>query len=55
VAKLNDALKRVTDRVRVKSRKTRESYLSQMRAAATEGPHRTHVSCGNLAHAAAAC
>ena len=55
MAKLNDTLKRVTDRVREKSRKTREAYLNQMRAAASEGPHRAHVSCGNLAHAAAAC
>ncbi len=55
MAKLTDGLKRVTDRVREKSRKTREAYLNQMRAAASEGPHRAHVSCGNLAHAAAAC
>ncbi|WP_165793857.1 hypothetical protein [Hyphococcus luteus] len=55
MAKLNDVLARVTDRVREKSRKTREAYLKQMRAAASEGPHRSHVSCGNLAHAAAAC
>ncbi len=55
MAKLNDVLARVTDRVREKSRKAREAYLKQMRAAASEGPHRSHVSCGNLAHAAAAC
>lgn len=55
MVQLNDTLARVTDRVREKSRKTREAYLKQMRAAASEGPHRSHVSCGNLAHAAAAC
>lgn len=55
MAKLNDVLARVTDRVREKSRKTRDAYLQQMRAAASEGTHRSHVSCGNLAHAAAAC
>ncbi|MCB2098491.1 MAG: phosphogluconate dehydratase, partial [Parvularculaceae bacterium] len=50
-----DVLKRVTDRVRERSRASREAYLTLMRAAAAEGPHRAHVSCGNLAHAAAAC
>ncbi|MBI1392644.1 MAG: phosphogluconate dehydratase [Alphaproteobacteria bacterium] len=44
----------VTDRVRERSRRTRTAYLAQMRAAASRGPHRSHVSCGNLAHAAAA-
>ncbi len=52
---LNPVLDRVTDRVREKSRKSREAYLKQMRAAASKGPHRTQISCGNLAHAAAAC
>jgi phosphogluconate dehydratase len=55
MAKLNDVLASVTDRVREKSRRTRDAYLKQMRAAASDGPHRSHVSCGNLAHAAAAC
>ncbi|MEL6363695.1 MAG: phosphogluconate dehydratase [Pseudomonadota bacterium] len=51
---LNDVLKRVTDRVRERSLPTRSAYLKQMRAAASDGPQRAHVSCGNLAHAAAA-
>lgn len=55
MTKLNDTVARVTDRIRERSRKTRNAYLSQMRAAASEGPQRSHVSCGNLAHAAAAC
>ena len=55
MAKLNDVLVRVTDRVRERSLETRSAYLRQMRAAASEGPHRSSVSCGNLAHAAAAC
>lgn len=45
----------VTERVVKRSDTTRARYLAQMRAAAAQGPHRTHVSCGNLAHAAAAC
>jgi len=55
VTKLNETLARVTDRIRERSRTTREAYLAQMRAAASKGPHRSDVSCGNLAHAAAAC
>jgi phosphogluconate dehydratase len=55
MTKLHDTLKRVTDRVRERSVRTRAAYLRQMRAAASEGPFRSHVSCGNLAHAAAAC
>jgi phosphogluconate dehydratase len=53
--KLNAVLDRVTDRIRERSRDSRAAYLAQMRAAASDGPHRAHVSCGNLAHAAAAC
>ncbi len=55
MARLNATLERVTRRVRERSRATREAYLRQMRAAASEGPQRRHVSCGNLAHAAAGC
>ncbi len=52
--KLNATLARVTQRVRERSRETRAAYLKQMRAAASDGPQRSHISCGNLAHAAAA-
>jgi phosphogluconate dehydratase len=55
MAAINATLERVTDRVRERSRETRAAYLSQMHAAAGAGPHRSTVSCGNLAHAAAAC
>ena len=55
MAKLNDTLARVTDRVVKKSERTRKAYLAQMRKASSDGPQRSHVSCGNLAHAAAAC
>jgi len=51
----NETLARVTGRIRLRSKKTRDAYLKQMRAAASDGPHRSSVSCGNLAHAAAAC
>ncbi|MEM9810476.1 MAG: phosphogluconate dehydratase [Pseudomonadota bacterium] len=54
MVRLHDTLARVTDRVRERSRQTRELYLAQMRGAASDRPQRAHVSCGNLAHAAAA-
>ncbi|MEM8936072.1 MAG: phosphogluconate dehydratase [Pseudomonadota bacterium] len=54
MAQLNDDLMRVTERVQERSAKTRAAYLRQMRAAGEQGPHRAHLSCGNLAHAAAA-
>lgn len=55
MAQLNETVRAVTDRIRERSRPLREAYLRQMRAAASKGPHRASVSCGNLAHAAAAC
>jgi phosphogluconate dehydratase len=55
VVKLNHVVTRVTDRICERSEKTRNAYLKLMRVAASKGPHRSHLSCGNLAHAAAAC
>ncbi|MEL7201213.1 MAG: dihydroxy-acid dehydratase, partial [Pseudomonadota bacterium] len=55
MAELHPVFARVTERVRERSRESRSRYEAQMRAAAQAGPHRTSVSCGNLAHAAAAC
>ena len=55
MVRLNDTVARVTDRIRERSQKSRDAYLKQMREAASEGPHRSEVSCGNLAHAFAAC
>ena len=55
MAQLNDTVARVTDRIVKRSESSRTDYLNQMRAAASKGPHRSNVSCGNLAHAAAAC
>ena len=51
----NKVLERVTERIRERSRKTRDAYLKAMRAAGSDGPQRRQVSCGNLAHAAAGC
>ncbi|MBI1365582.1 MAG: phosphogluconate dehydratase [Alphaproteobacteria bacterium] len=55
MAELNATLARVTDRIRERSRKTRDAYLKLMRDQAGEGPRRRVLSCGNLAHAAAGC
>ncbi|MEZ5920037.1 MAG: phosphogluconate dehydratase [Parvularculaceae bacterium] len=53
--KLNHTVEETTVRIRKRSEPTRSAYLNQMRAAALKGPYRSQVSCGNLAHAAAAC
>ncbi|WP_136682868.1 phosphogluconate dehydratase [Falsirhodobacter xinxiangensis] len=51
---LNSTLDRVTDRIRARSEKSRSAYLSRMEAAASQGPARAHLTCGNQAHAYAA-
>lgn len=45
----------VTERLIVRSRPTRDAYLARIRKAGAEGPNRTQLSCGNLAHGFAAC
>ena len=47
-------IEEITDRIRERSRKTRESYMENMTSAAAEGPRRAHLTCGNQAHAYAA-
>ena len=44
----------VTDRIRRRSRSTRQAYLDRLRAAKRAGPVRTRLPCANLAHACAA-
>jgi len=51
---LNSTVDRVTDRIRARSEGARKSYLDRMSAAASEGPRRAHLTCGNQAHAYAA-
>ncbi|WP_128254077.1 phosphogluconate dehydratase [Falsirhodobacter deserti] len=51
---LNSTLDRVTDRIRERSHQTRSAYLRRMAEAASDGPRRAHLSCGNQAHAYAA-
>ncbi|MEX3007065.1 phosphogluconate dehydratase [Hoeflea sp. TYP-13] len=45
----------ITRRLVERSKPTREIYLERTRKAAEEGPNRTVLSCGNLAHGFAAC
>jgi phosphogluconate dehydratase len=45
----------VTDRIVERSKPARTAYLERMHRAAGDGPHRSTLSCGNLAHGFAAC
>jgi phosphogluconate dehydratase len=51
---LNETIKRVTERVQERSEASRGRYMDRMRQAASEGPRRAHLTCGNQAHAYAA-
>ncbi|WP_340119608.1 phosphogluconate dehydratase [Pelagibius sp. 7325] len=52
---LHDRVHDVTERLRERSRDSRQAYLDRLRRAADKGPHRSTLSCGNLAHGFAAC
>ncbi|ODT76662.1 MAG: phosphogluconate dehydratase [Pelagibacterium sp. SCN 64-44] len=52
---VRQAIQDVTDRIAARSRDTRRDYLNRLDAAREAGVHRTVLSCGNLAHAFAAC
>lgn len=45
----------VTERLIERSAPTRKAYLERIEKQASSGPHRTALSCGNLAHGFAAC
>ncbi len=51
---LNRSLQEVTDRIFKRSELSRAAYLKRMHKAASEEPRRTHLTCGNQAHAYAA-
>ncbi|MDJ0827204.1 MAG: phosphogluconate dehydratase [Rhodobacter sp.] len=51
---LNSEIARVTERIVVRSRDARAAYLRKISAAASDGPARAHLACGNQAHAYAA-
>ncbi|MCV0395282.1 MAG: phosphogluconate dehydratase [Rhizobiaceae bacterium] len=50
-----DTITAVTDRIRERSKPTREAYLARLDAAGAPRANRTALSCGNLAHGFAAC
>jgi phosphogluconate dehydratase len=52
---LNSTVDAVTDRIRERSRASRDAYLDRCSAAAARKPRRGTLSCGNLAHGFAAC
>ncbi len=52
---LHNTVAEVTDRIIERSCKTREAYLARMESAMRDGPTRSTLSCGNLAHGFAAC
>ncbi len=45
----------ITARIVERSKRARETYLGRVREAASQGPHRAVLSCGNLAHGFAVC
>ncbi len=51
---LHPTVARVTDRIRARSQDVRGAYLERMARAASAGPARGHLACGNQAHAYAA-
>ncbi|SOB89242.1 phosphogluconate dehydratase [Stappia indica] len=52
---LHSTIAAVTERIVERSRDSRSQYLDRIRAAAENGPRRSTLSCGNLAHGFAAC
>ena len=51
---MNPVIAAVTERIVARSAETRAAYLARCRRAAEAGPARAHLSCGNIAHVAAA-
>ncbi|WP_108652017.1 phosphogluconate dehydratase [Dongshaea marina] len=52
---MNPIICQVTDRITERSTRTRSHYLEVIREQANQGVPRATLSCGNLAHTAAAC
>jgi phosphogluconate dehydratase len=53
--KMNNRIKEVTERIKERSKSTREAYLKLMKDAEQSNVTRGDLACGNLAHAFAAC
>ncbi len=52
---MHPTVRKVTERIRLRSRDSRASYLRKVEGLLKAGPHRSVVSCSNLAHGLAAC
>ena len=52
---MDPVIQKVTDRIIARSQKSRAIYLQRLEKARLKGPHRSVLSCGNLAHGFAAC
>ncbi len=52
---LHPTVECVTERIRERSRGSRQAYLAKIRSAVAAGPHRVQLACSNLAHGFAAC
>jgi len=52
---MNPTVEKVTARIRERSKPLRDAYLARARRAGDAGPTRSSLTCGNLAHAIAAC
>ena len=52
---INNKIEHITNRIILRSQKTRKLYLSQMLSQFNQGFSRSHLSCGNIVHAAAGC
>ncbi len=52
---IHPTVQAVTDRIIKRSATTRAAYLARIDQAISDGPQRGSLSCGNLAHGAAAC
>ncbi len=52
---MHPTIDKVTQRIIERSRATRQDYLDRMDALKAQSPHRSSLSCGNLAHGFAAC
>ncbi len=52
---MNISITKVTERIKERSKSSREKYLSDMANSHQEGVSRQGMSCGNLAHASAGC
>lgn len=52
---MNSIIQDVTEQIIQRSELSRAAYLTKIREAGSDGPHRGVLSCGNLAHGFAAC